>query len=513
MLQLGKYQMSNSFSYAGPVDVISKNHIAAIYKQNPQKAANYMIQLQAFRFGQNTESILSKFGEKQFDTEDEYTWDVMGSSERNIPLVAAYNEDGTQVTSAMTTAVGANAQEFQLVFDEAWFAKGETIIGEKDQYIFWIKREPVIEGTHYVYTVELMGAEYGVPATELLPGRRFSVESAPVERDLSRKAGGIRWASSAAMRNDFSKVRAYAKVSGSMYDQYIACGLPIAVKDNSKKGYHVETQNKVMNLVDWKVENQFRQYKNNILLNGRSNRNRNGEYMNVGESGNVIKVGAGLKEQMEFANTMYYPTNAFSIKLLEDALYDLSAGKKDFSERTFVVHTGERGAILFNKAVKDTMSGWYPVNMSTQANLGQTAGEIKKVSSELHENALAFVGGQFTEFYAPNGLHIKLVIDKDKDDEVKYKIQHPMGGPAESYRFDIYDLGSSEQQNIFKCTVKNRPESRGYLAGMINPFLGTTSNNYMATDEDSAEVHRMATLGVCVLDPTATMSLIPNILQ
>lgn len=31
--------------------------------------------------------------------------------------------------------------------------------------------------------------------------------------------------------------------------------------------------------------------------------------------------------------------------------------------------------------------------------------------------------------------------------------------------------------------------------------------------EDSAVIHRMATLGVCVLDPTRTMSLIPAILQ
>lgn len=35
----------------------------------------------------------------------------------------------------------------------------------------------------------------------------------------------------------------------------------------------------------------------------------------------------------------------------------------------------------------------------------------------------------------------------------------------------------------------------------------------MSYDEDSAVIHKMATLGVCVLDPTRTMSLIPAILQ
>lgn len=35
----------------------------------------------------------------------------------------------------------------------------------------------------------------------------------------------------------------------------------------------------------------------------------------------------------------------------------------------------------------------------------------------------------------------------------------------------------------------------------------------MSYDEDSATIHRMATLGVCVLDPTRSVSLIPALLQ
>jgi hypothetical protein len=35
----------------------------------------------------------------------------------------------------------------------------------------------------------------------------------------------------------------------------------------------------------------------------------------------------------------------------------------------------------------------------------------------------------------------------------------------------------------------------------------------MSYDEDSAVIHKMATLGICVLDPTKTISLIPAILQ
>lgn len=47
---------------------------------------------------------------------------------------------------------------------------------------------------------------------------------------------------------------------------------------------------------------------------------------------------------MEVANTQYY--NKFSLKLLEDALYDLSASKLDFGDRYFVIKTGKHKSFL-----------------------------------------------------------------------------------------------------------------------------------------------------------------------
>jgi hypothetical protein len=75
------------------------------------------------------------------------------------------------------------------------------------------------------------------------------------------------------------------------------------------------------------------------------------------------------------------------------------------------------------------------------------------------------------------------------------------------------DIGTMDQPNIFKCAIKNQPELRGYKWGMANPFTDATFNMSMGQDEDSAEIHKMAKLGICVLDPTRTMSLIPAVLQ
>ena len=173
---------------------------------------------------------------------------------------------------------------------------------------------------------------------------------------------------------------------------------------------------------------------------GTSNRNQNGEYLNFGKSGNVIKTGAGIFEQTEVANTIYY--NTFSLKLLEDALYELSASKLDMNNRVFIIKTGERGAIQFHKEVLKTVSGWTTFvldNNSTRV--------VEKTQSKLHDNSLS-AGFQFVQYKAPNGVIVKLDVDPFYDDPVRNKILHPNGGVAFSYRYDIWYIGSMDQPKL-----------------------------------------------------------------
>lgn len=300
------------------------------------------------------------------------------------------------------------------------------------------------------------------------------------------------------MRNEFSTIRIQHKVPGNKINRKLAVGIPVI--DNGK----TTTMNMWMHYVDYEVEQQFSDYKNNALAFGRSNRNANGEYMNIGKSGVTIKTGAGMYEQMEVANTMYY--NQFSLKLIEDALYELSAAKLGMGDRYFLIKTGERGAIQFHKAVLREISGWTQFTLN-----GDALGIVQKTQSNLHSNALS-AGFQFVEYKAPNGVRVKIDVDPYYDDPVRNKIQHPLGGPAFSYRYDIMDIGTMDQPNIFKCTIKGDTEYRGYQWGLRNPFTGQKGNPYMSFDEDAAVIHRMATLGICVLDPTRTLSLIPAVL-
>lgn len=499
--KLGKFQMLGFQHWKG---LTSDNHLGSIFQLQPQRATNLMVQLLAFYRGKTLDTFLNQFPVREFDDDSEYFWDVIGSSRRNIPLVEARDEDGKVVEDGDGN-VGAGTAPFYLVFPEDWFADGEVIVGSLNQvYPVRILGDARMEGTNAVYKVETMGGlTQGIPSERLLAGERFSVEYAPVEKEMSRKVGDIRFSTPVSMRNEWSTIRIQHKVAGNKLGKKVAFGIPMVRDVNGKQVK--DTANMWMHYVEWELEQQFSEAKNNVEAWGTSNRNANGEYMNFGKSGYAIKTGAGIFEQTEVANTMYY--NVFSLKLLEDALYELSAAKLGMGDRLFVIKTGERGAILFHKAVLQTVSGW-----TTFVLDNNSTGVVEKVQSKLHSNALS-AGFQFVEYKAPNGVRVRLDVDPFYDDPVRNKILHPMGGVAMSYRFDIWYIGSMDQANIFKCRIKGDTELRGYQWGLRNPFTGQRGNPHMSFDEDSAVIHRMATLGTCVLDPTRTMALIPAILQ
>ena len=189
-------------------NITKKNHIDTLYPRCPQMVADFMVELLSRNFGMSLESILNRFPVKEFENDEKFWWDVIGSSRRNIPLVEARKFDGTVVTSA-DSGVGANGEPFFLVFGEKYFFDGEVILGNLNEvFPLRITAKEKLEGTNYVYEVELInGRTDGMPGSRLLAGEKFSYAYAPVERGLSKGVGGVRYVSPSTMSNEFSTIR------------------------------------------------------------------------------------------------------------------------------------------------------------------------------------------------------------------------------------------------------------------------------------------------------------------
>ncbi|QOR59138.1 major head protein [uncultured phage cr111_1] len=146
MARLGKFQMLTFSHWKG---LTKDNHLGSVFQLQPQRATTMMVQLLAMYRGKNLETYLSQFPTKEFDTDDEYTWDVIASSRRNIPLVEARDEDGKVVGPNGLAGVGG--APFYVVFAEDWFADGNVIVGEKNEiYPLRILGDPRMEGTNAV---------------------------------------------------------------------------------------------------------------------------------------------------------------------------------------------------------------------------------------------------------------------------------------------------------------------------------------------------------------------------
>ena len=182
---LGKFQ-TREFSYWK--GLTRENHLGSIFTKAPQKATNLMVKLLAYQRGKTLDTLLNQFPSKEFESDEEYTWDVVASSRRNIPLVEARDENG-EVVEDNGQMVGAGTAPFYLVFAEDWFADGEFLVGNLNEiYQFRVLGDARMEGTNAVYKVELAGGNTdGVPAERLLAGERFSIEAAFVESEMSRK--------------------------------------------------------------------------------------------------------------------------------------------------------------------------------------------------------------------------------------------------------------------------------------------------------------------------------------
>ena len=482
-----------------------KNHIGAIFGSQPQLVSPLTTVLLQNSGAKNLDTTLSLFPEKILNTADDFVWKVVGSDERNIPLVEARFQ-GSVVTSG-TVGVGIARTKFQLVFGEKWFTKMHIIAGPRpDVYQIRILEEPYEEGGLYVYDCEVWGGQEslaGIPGDELVGGNRFSIESAYSEDELSIQGAGIQFTSPYLMRNSVSTLRMEHKVSGAMIDCKVEPVYFAGIETRDPNTGKVHKSTTWMQEVYWQFEKAFSRIKSRTIMFGKTNRDENGRYLNKGNADIEIKAGSGIREQMEVSNTITY--NIFSMRLLEDALSELSEGKLDWTERKFMLRTGERGAAQFNRAATAAASGWKSMFDNTNQNA------INKVTSKFNENA--FKGGfQFTEWTAPNNIHIMLEVDPMYDDKVRNKILHPDGGVAESYRYDILYIGSMEEPNIQKIKVRGDDELRGYMAGIRDPFSGRRGG-IMQLMEDSATMTAMCGTGAMVKDPSRTMTFKPALLD
>jgi len=485
--RLSPLQMTDASAWKG---LTTENHLGAIWQQSPQKVSDMIMTVQQNYFGNNIDSVLAQFPTLEFEDDRDFTWDLQSQGLDNVELVEC-RIDGVAITQV--DQPGKNFTEFELVFAKNWFSDTQRIVGELNEiYPVLIIDEPYKEGTNSVYRVRMDSGDPNLflPYEEAVAGKRFSGEFAPVERTMSRKGRELNYKGMITMRQAFSQIRIQKKTPGNLSKKKMG-------------GYFKDDQGNAVKFwqqyESFMFDNAFREDINKLMMFGTSNRSADGDYKIDGKSGYKITEGAGIRQQMEAANTSYY--NEFSIDELSTRLLDLSEGKLKSDQREFVLRTGERGAYEFHKALESHSQLFTPLFNQDR---------MYKKDQNGFQMGLGY-GGQFIEYLGPNNIKVNLSVDSMYDDRNRNKLEDAKGGVTESYRYDIFDIGTTEgQPNIQRCGVKDQPIVHKYIPGLRNPFSPDASMSAIGTAEDAWEEHKFYCGATIVRDPSRTASFIKN---
>ena len=102
-VKLSPFQMTAAKSHAG---LTTKNHLGAMFAQNPQLLSNVVIKMLNASGVKDFDTFLSSLPIKYVDTDDEFTWKLVGSTERNIPLVEARWQGSIVTSSTFSKSIG-----------------------------------------------------------------------------------------------------------------------------------------------------------------------------------------------------------------------------------------------------------------------------------------------------------------------------------------------------------------------------------------------------------------------
>ena len=468
------------------------NHLGALFMQEPQFISKVIEQIYRVNLGgDDIVSFLDQFPVEYIQDDRPFKWMLQGADEKNIPLIAYYDN----LTDLGTPAKpGIGMSTFVMVFPERHFFATDVIVGEKpDVYKLRITKDPEAYDGNWAYTVQLVTGndELSVHPEELQTGKRWSKEYSLVEQTLSKRGGEVSHTSPFMMENTLSMIRKQYKVPGNMIRK--GENKPLAFSFVDQNGV---TQTRWLKKLDWDFLVQFRRERARLLLYGNSNRRDDGSFGNIGESGYEIRAGHGLYEQIAPANIFYY--NKFDLDWLTEVAIGLSVGKLPEDSRKFVLSTGEYGMFQFHKAASDKASAWTPNFTQDRISISGNKMTYK---------------GQFLEYRTVNGITFELMHDPMKDSPIRNKIYHPEGGLLSSREYDLLDFGSAGgDANIKRVALEGEEEIFKYIPGMrdpYSPYNNLTEPGMTSSSVDGYEVHKMFIGGLRIKNPMRCARLLP----
>jgi len=489
-----------------------KNHLINAFDFNEVAIMDKVAQIHKVN-GDNTfvDMVMNRGIEYIDPGKTEFQWYLDDARDTFYYVEAAWEDRAGTVALGTTDGFkpGVNRTKFYLDFKGKVFNITETIAGERpDVYRLRVDDNPInVGGDIWRMEVSLQSARNStdyIPVEEVTSGTRWSCESGLVAEAMSQEGVDIDFKTKSKLNGYLSSFRVQHTIAGNMTN-IRPMGFYIKGTDGKNKKLWLSN-------VEYEFLRKIKKMTAALVMNGKSNVWDDGTVGTFDKkNGYEVRAGSGFKEQWSPSNKHTFNTEPDLDELTEIAL-DATVNEVGTSERVMVIKAGEYGLMELSRMVQRKLGSTAIQNLSYLQD--STGRAFKWGGNDIDVNL-----GQFKSVAVINGIKFIFMLDASKDDPARNKMEHPKGGLASSYEYDIMGFGNADEKSNMKI-VRRKDENPifGAKEGMRGFFssTGTSFGNpkSIASSLDGSTIHYFEPgIGAMVVNPDRVIQYHPSILN
>ena len=492
-----------------------RNHLYTAFADEPTTYIEQMERIMDVNMGEDFVSMVMKHSTFYLpsDADGRFEWKLDYMPESNYECVGSWIDETGTTPIDSTHKPGINYTSFYMDFEGDVFQDTETIAGmNPDSDLLYVKARWPIYGNTYRYQVQIVrgtSESAFIDYSAVLPGTFWSEEAGLVSKYLSDRGVDVSFKAPVKAEGELSAFRLQHTIAGHNVNYR-----PKYFYYKDEKGNIVDKPMWI-STVEYEMMAKARRMRANLIMNGRSNRDRTtGRVGLLSDAGYEIISASGWKEQTLSSNRHYWTARP-SLKELTAIILDVVVGTTSWGARKAIIRAGEYGLMELAEMVQREYGA--EAYRANRPWLG--ADNSGRAFTWKGENEIYLKTGQVMGIALVNGIELVFMLDSSKDDPNRNKMQMPgKPGFVSSYQYDIVGLGGKDAESNLQI-VRRQGENAFFavkegMRGAYNNKGGTFSSpKQVASAVDGSTYHYFEPgVGARVNDPTKVISYYPDIL-
>jgi hypothetical protein len=459
-----------------PAGLTESAHLSRAFMTKPHQIESMLMLGLGLKKGRMLQLLTGGLGNTVVVDNSTYRWGITTNGNRTIFVKGSFADGGGSGTP------GIDGQTFRIILEENAFGQGDVLLSDSGTQVRVQGESYPDEGGH-VFTVKIVGdnASAYIDPIDIAVGARFSKLYSAYE-EFSIKGNSEPTSGPFMLENHLTILRATHEITRSAATDYLIMDFANPEQPNQK--FRLWTR-----FAEEKIMLDFTKQRDYHMVYGKYSKETI-----KGENGRVVKIGAGLYDQIAPTNVHY--TNKITYDLLDEILYQLSFNSGlEGGDQKFTILAGREAMKQFSDAITERFK-------TLNGIIATGSGQFISGTG----NQLTFQGDQFVTANFPGGISATVVHFPLFDDPYLQRAEDPITGKLiSSYEMIIMNTtGTDGKSNLRRVVKRGSDNGMWYIPGSIDPTkpgIHQSFNTMGATGKDGYAIHTLVEEGLMVQNP------------